>query len=63
MLLGDGRHQISSVGSKRSLKDTEKIVCRELPGWGSLAALCRQAEAGWAVRRKSGTCCHLRSFP
>lgn len=30
------------------MKGTEQIVCRELPEWGTLAALCRQAEAGIA---------------
>lgn len=48
MLLGDAWHWISVVGSKGDLKGMEKIVCRELLDWGTLAALCRQAEAGTA---------------
>lgn len=37
MLLGDARHRIRAVGSKGGWKGTEKVVCRGLLGWGSLA--------------------------
>lgn len=41
MLLGDSWHGVGTVGSKGGSKGMEKIMCRELPDWGVLAALCR----------------------
>jgi len=40
MLSGDGWRWVRAVGSKGGWKGTEKTACRELPDWGTLAALC-----------------------